>query len=77
MGEIHGVYPDGQIIKGVDVFVATYQAVGLGCIFAPTRWPVLKTLFDTLYLLFARYRLRLGLLFGTSSCRVNKCIGKN
>ncbi|WP_347987321.1 DUF393 domain-containing protein [Methylomonas sp. AM2-LC] len=77
MAEIHGVYPDGYIIKGVDVFVACYKAVGLGWIFAPTRWPVLKTLFDLLYVLFARYRLRLGLLFGASPCRRNSCIGKS
>ena len=41
-----------------------YRAVGLGWILAPTGWPVLRPVFDWLYLGFARYRVRLGRAFG-------------
>jgi len=62
MAEIHGIYPDGRIIKGMSVFRACYSAVGLGWLLPPTGWPLLKPLFDRLYRLFAKYRLRLARL---------------
>ena len=69
MAEIHGVYPDGRIIKGMGVFRETYKAVGLGWLMAPTSWPVLKTLFDFIYKLFAKYRVRLAsLIVGDKAC---------
>jgi predicted DCC family thiol-disulfide oxidoreductase YuxK len=55
---IHGQLPDGQIVEGVDVFVHLYDAVGLGWLTAPARWPGLRWLLDRLYLWFARNRLR-------------------
>jgi len=42
----------------MSVFRATYKAVGLGWLLAPTGWPVLKPLFDLIYRLFAKYRCR-------------------
>ncbi len=73
MAEIHGVYPDGQIIKGMRVFRETYKAVGLGWLMAPTGWPVLKPLFDLIYKVFARYRVPLvRLVAGDKSCDCGK-----
>lgn len=68
MAEIHGLLADGCIIKGMPVFRACYQAVGLGWMLAPTSWPVLKNCFDYLYSLFARHRIKLGGLFGAKHC---------
>lgn len=73
MAEIHGLRPDGTLIKGMEAFRAAYAAVGLGWLLAPTRWPLLKPLFDGLYRIFARHRLRLGSLFGGPDCRNGKC----
>lgn len=73
MAEIHGVYPDGRVIKGVEVFVAAYQAVGLGWLMAPMRWPLLNPLFNSLYGLFARHRLQLGRSFTKRSCDQGHC----
>jgi predicted DCC family thiol-disulfide oxidoreductase YuxK len=56
---IHGQWPDGRIVEGVDVFVALYEAVGLGWITAPAKWPGFRWLLDRAYLWFARNRLRL------------------
>jgi predicted DCC family thiol-disulfide oxidoreductase YuxK len=58
MSRIHGVLPDGTLIEGVEVFRRLYAAVGLGWLVAPTRWPLLRPLFDALYRVFARNRLR-------------------
>lgn len=73
MAEIHGFYPDGSLIKGMPVFRACYQAVGLGWLLAPTGWPLLRQPFDWLYALFARQRLGLGRLFGANSCKTGVC----
>lgn len=73
MAEIHGVYPDGAIIRGMPVFREAYRAVGLGWLMAPTGWPILKQLFNGLYLLFAKYRLNLGGLFGAKRCQDGSC----
>jgi predicted DCC family thiol-disulfide oxidoreductase YuxK len=73
MAEIHGLYPDGQLIKGMGVFRETYKAVGLGWLMAATGWPVLKPLFDLIYRVFAKYRVRLaGLIAGDKSCNCGK-----
>jgi len=58
MSRIHGVLPDGAVIEGVEVFRRLYAAVGLGWLVAPTRWPLLRGLFDRAYRVFARNRLR-------------------
>ena len=73
MAEIHGVYPNGAIVQGMPVFREAYRAVGLGWIMAPTGWPILKQLFNGLYLLFAKYRLSLGGLFGAKRCQDGNC----
>lgn len=72
LGVIHGVFPDGRLARKVEVFRQAYRAVGLGWLIAPTGWPVLRWVFDGLYSLFARYRVRLGRLFGRS-CASGSC----
>jgi predicted DCC family thiol-disulfide oxidoreductase YuxK len=40
---------------------------------AATGWPVLKPLFDLIYRVFAKYRVRLaGLIAGDKSCNCGK-----
>ena len=69
---IHGVFPDGRIVRKVEVFRQAYRAVGLGWLLAPTGWPVLRRVFDGLYTLFARYRMPIGQFFGRS-CASGTC----
>ena len=64
MASLHGVFSDGRVIRGVEVFRQAYRAVGIGWVLAPTGWPLLRPVFDWLYSLFARYRVSLGRLFG-------------
>src|SRR5579862_4847317 len=62
LGVIHGVFPDGKVVSGVEVFRQAYRAIGLGWLLAPTGWPGLRWIFDRLYRVFARNRIRLGAL---------------
>ena len=75
LGVIHGVFPDGRMVRKVEVFRTAYGAVGLGWLLAPTGWPVLRGVADGAYTLFARYRVPLGRLFGrtcdSEACQVS------
>ena len=57
MGVIHAVKADGSIIQGVEVFRQVYDALGIGWIYAATKWPVVGPLVDKLYELWADRRL--------------------
>ena len=57
MGRMHALRADGQVIRDVEVFRQAYALVGLGWLYAPTRWPLLRPLVDALYGLWARWRL--------------------
>ncbi len=74
LGVIHGVFPDGRVVRKLEVFRQAYRAVGLGWLVAPTGWPVFGWVFDRLYVLFARYRVPLGRMFGRS-CDSGICRG--
>ncbi|MBM3984848.1 MAG: DUF393 domain-containing protein [Planctomycetes bacterium] len=64
LGVMHGVFPDGRVVRRLAAFRAAYREVGLGWLLAPTGWPLLRHVADAGYALFARHRVRLGRLFG-------------
>ena len=66
---LHGITADGTVIEGMPAIRAAWRAAGLGWVMAPTGWPVLRWFCDLGYLVFARYRVPLGRLFG------RKCAG--
>ena len=76
MGVLHGVKPDGSVVKGMDAVCEAYRAIGLGWLLAPTRWPLLRAVSDRLYASFARNRVSWGQFFGRScdngSCAVKR-----
>src|SRR5471030_619073 len=72
MGVMHGVFPDGRIVRKVEAIRQAYRVVGLGWLLAPTGWPVLRPVFDRLYVLFARNRISIGQIFGRS-CKTGTC----
>ena len=59
MGRIHAIDADGQVLRDVAVFRRAYALVGLGWLYAPTRWPLLGPLADGAYGLWAAGRLRI------------------
>jgi len=74
MAVMHGVLPDGRIVRRIEAIREAYRAVGLGWLVAPLSWPVLDWLADRAYGVFARNRVALGRLFGRScdgSCRTH------
>jgi len=71
-GRLHGITQDGAVVEGMAAIRGAWSAVGLGWVMAPTAWPVLRWFADLGYLLFARYRVRLGRLFGRR-CDSNRC----
>ncbi len=59
MGRIHAITADGEVLRDVAVFRRAYALVGLGWLYAPTRWPLVRQLADQAYGLWAAGRLRL------------------
>ena len=58
--KIHAILPDGTIIQRMDVIRSAYREIGLGWLVAPTKWPVLRPLFDKLYDFVAENRTRIS-----------------
>lgn len=56
MKAMTAVTADGKVIQGVPVFRIAYEQVGLGWLFTITQWPLMKTIFDFGYRIFAKYR---------------------
>lgn len=54
--ELHGVWADGTVVKGLATLRAAYAAVGLGWVLRPTGLAPVRPVFDLAYRLFARYR---------------------
>ena len=59
MGRIHAINESGEILKDVAVFREAYRLIGLGWIYAPTNWPILGSLTNQVYKLWAQWRLPL------------------
>jgi len=69
--QMHGVLPDGQILRGMDVIRRAYAAAGWGWLAAPTGWPGLRWIFDRWYAWFARNRRRLT--WSKRACDEGRC----
>jgi predicted DCC family thiol-disulfide oxidoreductase YuxK len=59
MGRIHAVLPDDTVIKDVEVFRRVYEILGMGWVYAATRWPIIGPIVDMLYGIWADWRLTL------------------
>ncbi len=57
MGRIHAVRSDGTVVKNVAVFREVYTALGIGWLYAPTKWLVIGPVVNKLYDLWADWRL--------------------
>lgn len=59
MGSIHGILPGGKVITNVDVFRKLYEVVGLGWVYAITKFGPINQLANRAYAVWAKYRLPL------------------
>ncbi len=57
MGRIHAILPDGSVIKNVEVFRRVYEILGMGWVYAATKWPFVGPLVDRAYDFWADRRL--------------------
>ncbi len=57
MGRIHAVRADGTVVKNVAVFQEVYEAIGIGWMYAPTKWPIVGPVVNKIYDLWADQRL--------------------
>lgn len=58
MRRIHGILPDGTVVSNVEVFRRCYDAVGLGWLYAFTKYYPFGPLANAAYELWAANRLR-------------------
>lgn len=68
---LHGVLPNGKVVRGMAAVRRAYRAVGLGWLAAPTALPGIRWFADRLYEAFARNRGRLGRI--VSGCAHGAC----
>jgi predicted DCC family thiol-disulfide oxidoreductase YuxK len=59
MGRIHGILPDGTVVRDTAVFRQVYEVLGMGWVYAITKIPVMGWLADQIYAIWAKLRLRL------------------
>ncbi|MDA9149172.1 DUF393 domain-containing protein [Synechococcus sp. AH-229-G18] len=59
MERIHAVRHDGTILRDVEVFRESYELVGIGWLYAPSSWPILKPLINIGYSLWTKLRFKL------------------
>lgn len=75
--QLHGILPDGSVVRGAETVRRCYEAIGLGWLAAPTRWFPLRPATDWAYGVFARNRHRWGRWFGrTESCDERRCAAR-
>ncbi len=76
---LHGQLDSGEVLLGLDVTYRAWSMVGKHKWLVLLRWPVLRIIADSIYLLFARYRYGISYLF-TGKSRCSSCTldnGKN
>ncbi len=59
MGRIHAITDQGEIITNVEVFRRVYEELGMGWVYAVTKLPILGTIVDYLYGIWAKWRFKL------------------
>ncbi|KAL8159210.1 hypothetical protein V2J09_000747 [Rumex salicifolius] len=59
MGRIHAILSDGSVVMDVEAFRKLYEAVGLGWVYAITKYEPIAAIANSLYGFWAKYRLQI------------------
>ncbi|KAI3464048.1 hypothetical protein Pfo_020711 [Paulownia fortunei] len=59
MGRIHAILSDGTIVTDVEAFRRLYEVVGLGWVYAITKYEPIASIADAIYGVWAKYRLQI------------------
>ncbi|PAN40649.1 hypothetical protein PAHAL_7G330800 [Panicum hallii] len=57
MGRIHAILSDGTIVTDVEAFRRLYEEVGLGWVYAVTKYEPVATMANAVYGVWAKYRM--------------------
>ena len=72
IGILHGQLNNGELLLGLDVSCKAWLIVGKHKWMAILRWPIIKSIADMFYRLFARHRSKISfILTGKKPC--NSC----
>ncbi|WCJ36041.1 hypothetical protein M5689_017263 [Euphorbia peplus] len=58
MGRIHAILSDGTVVTDVDAFKGLYEQVGLGWVYAITKYEPIGRMANAVYGVWAKYRLQ-------------------
>jgi predicted DCC family thiol-disulfide oxidoreductase YuxK len=72
IGSLRGFDEEGRAIDGMDTIRAMYKAVGLGWMMRWTKLPVVSSLCDRTYSVFAKFRPRFS-RFKPDICSTDRC----
>ncbi|KAL6281168.1 hypothetical protein ACE6H2_018049 [Prunus campanulata] len=59
MGNIHAILSDGTVVTDVEAFRKLYEQVGLGWVYAITKYEPIATIAGAIYGVWAKYRLQI------------------
>ncbi|GJN26100.1 hypothetical protein PR202_gb14003 [Eleusine coracana subsp. coracana] len=59
MGRIHAIESDGTVVTDVEAFRRLYEEVGLGWVYAVTKYEPVATIANTVYGVWAKYRMQI------------------
>ncbi|XP_030938346.1 uncharacterized protein At5g50100, chloroplastic isoform X3 [Quercus lobata] len=59
MGRIHAILSDGTVVTDVEAFRRLYEQIGLGWVYAITKYEPIATITDAVYGVWAKYRLQI------------------
>ncbi len=59
MSNLHGILESGETILGVNVLAYSYELIGLGWIYYPTKLPIFSDIIKFIYKYWAKYRLNI------------------
>ncbi|XP_050378941.1 uncharacterized protein At5g50100, chloroplastic [Argentina anserina] len=59
MGNIHAILSDGTVVTDVEAFRKLYEQVGLGWVYAITKYEPIGTIAGAVYSVWAKYRLQI------------------
>ncbi|KAJ1273388.1 hypothetical protein BS78_06G276400 [Paspalum vaginatum] len=59
MGRIHAILSDGTVVTDVEAFRKLYEEVGLGWVYAVTKYEPVATMANAVYGVWAKYRMQI------------------
>ena len=59
MSNLHGILSNGNVIKGLDVLILSYELIDMSWLYAPAKIPYISVIIRAFYRFWARNRLKI------------------